>query len=801
MPAGFKIAEAYVAVIPKDQDFEANLKAIVEAAASNVEADIGLGLRHDAPEELKADLDAALFLVTEKLNADVGMGLRNDAVGDLDKDVKAGIALVEEDNKIKVKVDPQASSSAGQQAGGGFGKAFAIGAGAILGSPVLAEAALAGIPLMLTAVSGYFLSHSPDVQRAFAAFKSDISTEMTSAVQPLVPAAEGALSQLDALFRTETPRLGGYFVQLGPDLGILTGGITSLVTNVLPGFDAVMNQSQGASTAFAKGLGLAGEGVAHLLEGLAGGAQGGATGFVAVMTLLDHLLGIIGTDFGRLANSAGPLLATLEPILSAVANDLVGITTSGITTGLDLLNSLLSALPVDVVRGGADAVAMLFAAFKIGTLTGIVAEGTSFLGFLTSAKIGEVALTAETEATSVAMRGMGLAVDAALGPLGLIAGAMALFGLQSTFATGNLTGFIGKVQAAVDAQNQQKQATLDAAAAQVTAVAEVNNVLAIQQQLLVKQTTTSTQATLAAMSFGTTQGGLNNQLSTAISDYNLAKGAASAYGTALSALAGNYGSMQAAEAQVDSNLLSLIDHQKQSTNSFVVGTAAGDQNIQMMQGYSQSILTAAQSIVQQDADTGHAANTNQDLTNYINKQRDAFIQQESKILGSRDAAKKLFDQYIDIKNIGTITTKVNADTSSALDAVGRAIKYIDSQVAYIQVGASGNTVGGHQLLARGGPVDEGDTAIVGEEGPELVMFGKAGRVIPNDKITVASGSSTATSSSGGMTIQNLNITIPMTGFADFTDPNSMTVTARRMAVNISNALVQVGRSGAGAVNR
>src|SRR5579884_3687174 len=172
----FKIASAYVAVTPEDDGFELGLRRIVEDAAAKVEAKVGLGVRDDAPGSLREDIDVALELVTDRLNADVGLGLRNDAVEELDADVKAGVELVEENNKVKVKVDPQAAKDAGQQ--GGSLIMAAITAGAIFGPAAI----LTGFSTALAGVAVLVAKSNADVQAEYKSLATDVSSTLTDEI-------------------------------------------------------------------------------------------------------------------------------------------------------------------------------------------------------------------------------------------------------------------------------------------------------------------------------------------------------------------------------------------------------------------------------------------------------------------------------------------------------------------------------------------------------------------------------------------------------------------------------------------
>jgi hypothetical protein len=876
MTAGFKIAEAYVSTVPRDQDFEANLRAIVEAASAKVEAKVGLGLSDAAPEDLRGDLDAALFLATDGLDANVGMGLRNDAVEELDADVKAGVELVEDNNKIRVKVDPKSASDA-QDAGMSIGKKLAIGLGTVFGPSTLVEAATVGVPLMISAIGVAFAARSPEVQRSVGVLGADISSEMTTAVKPIVPAVQDAVSQMDALFRDEMPRLSGYFTQARPALDILTGGVTGFVRKVLPGFDAGMGKSQQSAAAFAQGLDLAGDGVAHLLEGLANGENGGAQGFVALMTLVDHVLGTVGTDIGRLADAAGPVAARLEPVLSAVAGDLAGMSTSAIITGLNLVNSILSALPVDVVRAMADATAawyvgskvynivasvgpaMVTAASKVKLLSAAEIEaagGAEAMGAAWGKTLGVFALVGTAAAYGGEelgkLAGVGdhtamdvdtltsSMVDAAGGSmqaqdqirqltltaLGLsdamgdkASGAMkslddALVKLYQTNPQQATTEFQA-MSAAMQAQGlssqqvaadlpQYTQAVNDAALADkehasalgavLTPAQQVTQALIGQQQQLAQQAAASSQSALAALSFADSEGSLNQQLANTIGDYTLASSAASAFKTAEDALFGKYANYSQAQATFTTDLAQATGQLTRGKDAIDLSSAAGAKNFTVLNQLASANEQVAQSLIQQGG--------SQDAATASLQKGAQAIDDLAKKSGFTDTQiKQLNIELYGVPTVKQIT--FNANTKPAVQALNNLIQRIDNSSGTVQIYGSTNgvtTAGGKALgaNARGGPVQAGDVSVVGEEGIEIVQFARDGYVIPNDQIRKVGGDTAVASGSAGLTIGQLSITIPMQGFADFTDPNSMDTAARRMAVNISNALVQVQNSRAGA---
>lgn len=98
------------------------------------------------------------------------------------------------------------------------------------------------------------------------------------------------------------------------------------------------------------------------------------------------------------------------------------------------------------------------------------------------------------------------------------------------------------------------------------------------------------------------------------------------------------------------------------------------------------------------------------------------------------------DSYL--KTLGlipsSIGTTITANVSPAVQALNGLLQRIDASTGTVQVYASPTNVAGGRALganADGGPVRRGDVSWVGERGPELVVFGRDGYVIPNEALT------------------------------------------------------------------
>jgi hypothetical protein len=553
---------------------------------------------------------------------------------------------------------------------------------------------------------------------------------------------------------------------------------------------------------------------------------------------------------------------------------------------------VIKTFPPTDIRIAADATAALFAAFKIATLAGAVAEGTSFIGFLKAAAAGEIALTGETGALTAATGALETALAAAAGPAGLLVvglGGLAIAGKNVSLVnadakdrTGDLVNVINQMgsqmQAAGDGSKQMQQgldgvvltmkdlknaggdttaamtaldqqlarlslvdpkagaadyqrvlsdlgltaaqgaatfpqytATItdagDAAAIAARATGQMADqtayalppaerlisALTDSQQKLAQQAVASGLAAAAALSYAGNQDALNTRVSEAVGDYKLATDAANAFKNAENALYGKYADYSQAQATFTTDLASATGQLIRGKDATDLNTKAGAANFTVANQLAQANEQVAQSLINQGGSSDQAT---------------AALQKGAQAIDDLARKSGLTEKQIQQLNIelyGVPTVKqitFTADTTPVMDALNNTIARINDSYGTIQVYANVHNPAGGKALgfnAAGGDVGAGDVSVVGEKGPEIVVFGRAGHVIPNDQIRTVGGTSATPKAAGlGMTIHNLTISIPMQGIVDFTNPSAMDASARRMAINISNALVQVRNARTGA---
>lgn len=609
------------------------------------------------------------------------------------------------------------------------------------GAATLGPAALvAGVAGAVGTIGVLLAKSNADVKAGFTGLGQDVESTLTQAVAPLAGDIQKAIGTLDQGLRTVGPELSRVFSAAAPFADDIAKSMVSLVSGVLPGLAAGLRSAAPLMAELADFTGKIGQGLGGFIQQLGSGSGGAATGLKAIGDALASILPDLGQVIGSLSNGLGPALRDILNAAAPVA---------------DALAAFVSVIPPQAIEAAAVATTALFAAFKLGTLTGVVSEGTSFLTFLGLSKTAEASAVVETDALAASERGLGLAMDTALGPLGLLAAGVGLLSSGISFGNGKMQDMIGKLKAAVDAQKQQKQSTDDAAAAQAKATAATqaaNTSLAAQQLLLVQQTVQTGNAAVTALSFAGSQNTLNGRLATTITDFTLASDASSAYKTALDALYGKYQSYSDAQAAFTT---ALADAGKQLTagkDAFNLNTAAGAANEAVLSRLFTAGENRATALLKE---TGNQQLANQSLQQAVvaldNTARQAKFTQ-----GQIDA---LNIALTGTKDIGSIYVPVNADVRPAIDAVGRAIRYIDNQVAYIQVSASGTSVGGRQLLAHGGVVGaaasggvRGSLTLVGEQGPELVTL-PWGSTVHSNPDTQRMMSAGAPSSGGGQVLE------------------------------------------------
>lgn len=405
--------------------------AFVNAFRGSLDRSLGTsGVTDDA---LVRGIGAKGDPAAKAFSASFGAGVRDNltlstVASILDPSGPAGQKITEDGKKTGT----QAGRAAGNAAQGALSPLIvgAFAAAASAGPGLL----LAGTAAAVLGVGALLTKSDADLAAGYKKLGADASDAIQHATDPLIPALQASLTVADQGIAKIGPQLKDTFAAVAPDATAITGGLVSLVENVLPGVDAGLRSIEPYAKVIGDDFGKIGSGVGGLFQGLGAGAAGGTAGFSALATAIEHLLPDVGEIVGDLSGGLGPALQDTVTVLDAAGT---------------ALKFVADNLPPGAIRATADAVGVLYAAFKIGTLTKVVAEGTTFTQWLGVAKTeaktaaAEVAaLGAAEEATAAksglmaaagaagagAIKGLGAAAELATGPLGLIIAGAGILG-------------------------------------------------------------------------------------------------------------------------------------------------------------------------------------------------------------------------------------------------------------------------------------------------------------------------------------------------------------------------------------
>lgn len=196
---------------------------------------------------------------------------------------------------------------------------------------------------------------------------------------------------------------------------------------------------------------------------------------------------------------------------------------------------------------------------------------------------------------------------------------------------------------------------------------------------------------------------------------------------ALDSLVGINITAEQAVIRLEGDLAELTEGAIEAAGGIDITTEAGRQNRSAFLDVADSILTSV------DAQKEAGASSTElraELERQVGRLRE---QAEAAGLSASEV-----DELVE--SIGLVPSQVfssiDIDTDAAIAEIERYLGYqsrVDRNLGIV-VNVSGSGGGGHTQRARGGPIGPDDTYLVGEEGPELAVFGRHGTVIPNDQL-------------------------------------------------------------------
>lgn len=638
----------------------------------------------------------------------------------------------------------------GQKGGKAAGDSFLAGAsplmlGAFAGAATIGPALLiGGVATAVGGIAALVAKSNADVAAQYHDLGGDVMTTLTNAVAPFAGDITKSIQILDQGLAGAGPELTRVFAAAAPYSEEIAKALVAIVTNMLPGFAAGLREAAPLMSVLADFAGKLGMGVGEFAQTLGTGAGGAAVGLKAIGDALSHILPDLGQIIGSLSNGLGPAL-----------RDVLNVATPAV----DMVARFVSVIPPQAIESAAVATGALFAAFKVGTIANVVAEGTTFVGFLKALLPAEVAVEEETGVLSATMTRMGAVAMSGAGLLGILAGVTTGLYYAIRNDNGAMNGMIDKIAAQAKAEQQQidvlkatKQAT-EAAANSFDALSGMLTDATLKSQEHARQ---SAATTLAALGFRDGESAVATQLDITLQAFTENSGAASAYKTALDALYGKYQSYSDAQATFTTDLANTAKQLKYSSDGFETNTTAGAANYTLMSNLATANENRAEALLKE---TGNQQQANRELQNGA-LAIDAMAKKANFTKAQIDA---LNLALYGTKNIGDISVPISADTSGVYSEVDKVINWIGAQTAYVQVQTVGGAPGGRAYTnAHGGVIGafgqaasggaRGGMTLVGEQGPELVTlpFGSTVHSNPDSRRMAAEAA-------GGSSVMTLEV--------------------------------------------
>lgn len=324
----------------------------------------------------------------------------------------------------------------------------------------LATAAVVGPAALLTGVGAAVVGVGALVEKSnqqvaddATALAGTLQSTLAAAAMPLTGSLESAMEILQQGVVQNGAGLTQMFAAAEPYADAIAQSVDSLASDALPGVATGLRDLQPVLSGLAVDAGDIGSGLGGFVSALGSGASGSASALTAISSAAKELLPDLGQIIGDLDNGLGPALGDIVAVADPVAHDLTAV---------------VGAIPPGAIRTAADAVTALFVAFKVGSMTGLIADGTKFTSWASSilpaaasqaksalasiatgadeAAASETTLAASSVAAGEATEGAAASMSSAAGPIGLVVTGAAMLGEKLGQISGVGPGVISNMQ-------------------------------------------------------------------------------------------------------------------------------------------------------------------------------------------------------------------------------------------------------------------------------------------------------------------------------------------------------------------
>lgn len=582
------------------------------------------------------------------------------------------------------------------------------------------------LPMLGTGVGNFFTgltTNSQSTERGLVDFVSVAS----NALGTLGHVAGSAAAALSTDFAAITPVLNGALTAIDAVANPATIGALTGLGAAMKFDPAISRGIQGVSNSLT-GVAAKLDGSTGLLGRAGGTAEKAASGFGKMADVMGGPWGIaIGAGVGLLGGLVSNLtqgVASVSDFTAAVQadNGVVGASTTAI------IQKKLATLDLSTAQkdlGVSESTLIAYAGGDKAAQDQVRAAYTAKMNAL-------------DQSTKITEQNKNVTEDSA------IAAKAQANELQNVM--GSVEDVTNAVAGAVAQQNEQNKAYLAATRSAGIFAGMVGTATTALQTQANQQAIN----TVAALQLGAGQEQLDKQLSDAFQAFSLATGASSAYKSSLDALYNKYADYSQAQATFTEQLDAAAKALVAGKDAVDLNTDAGAKNFTTLNQLSQANEQVAESFIKQGGSV-------EDADKKLQAGAVAIDNMARKAGFSADQVSQLNMELYGTANIKDIHVNIGADTSAAINAVNNTLRYIDGQVAYVQVQAVGGGAGGRQLLAHGGAVGashameggaRGNIVTVGEHGIEDVRL-PVGSTVFSHEDTMSGRSYPGSGGSGG----------------------------------------------------
>jgi hypothetical protein len=313
-----------IPISPESEQFRRDLAGTIKAVQAGLKAEIPVQVEDAA--RFKEEVQLLAYAVSKGTKAMVDIEFAEDDARKLEEDAQQAANKAGDAAKKELEKSAQGIS-------GAFGPlmfaglSYGLPAAAAIGAAG-AGLALSAVPLLFVGISAAALKNNGEVRSSFIGLKNDVVSSTQSMAGAMAGPLATAGDQLGASFNRMKPEIEGAITASAAVLPTLTGAVTDLAENAMPGLLVATQQSSGALEGLRSLTGSTGTGLSQMLMAMASQSDAAGHGMMILGVTIQQLEQFAGRLFANLAQGAGPM-TTLQASLGQAEQAILRLTASG----------------------------------------------------------------------------------------------------------------------------------------------------------------------------------------------------------------------------------------------------------------------------------------------------------------------------------------------------------------------------------------------------------------------------------------------------------------------------------------